>query len=177
MNLFDVSEGIRKCASCSLVKNRLLPVAGFGNENASIVFVGETPDILEDREGLPFIGKSGKYLDSLFEMIGIKRENIFLTEAVKCHPKGNRKPKINEIKTCKKLWLDKQIKIIKPKLIVLMGRIAVKSMLNMNKIEHGKFIEKDGFNFFITFNPAEAMKFPKIDKLMREDFLKLSNKI
>jgi uracil-DNA glycosylase len=174
--IYDLAEEIRRCTSCSLWKKRMLAVPGEGKSNAKIMFIGEVPGIEENRQGLPFVGKSGKFLDELLQLIKLKRENIFITNAIKCHPENNRVLTIKEIKTCKELWLNKQIEIINPKLIVLMGNVAVRSIFGKSKVYelHGKLIKKDYLNYFITYHPAAGIRFSKIRTEMIKDFKKLN---
>src|SRR3989338_3951753 len=107
--LYSLAEGIRHCTACPLWKSRTLAVPGEGPSNAKIMFLGEAPGAEEDRQGLPFVGRSGKFLDELFTTVGITRKEVFITGAVKCHPEKNRTPTSHEVYTCKSLWLDQQI--------------------------------------------------------------------
>lgn len=173
--LFKLAEGIRCCTACPLWKTRTLAVPGEGNPEAKLFFVGEAPGAEEDRQGSPFVGPSGKFLDKLFKKNKIKREKVFLTGAVKCYPPKTRDPKLDELKICKELWLNKQISIIKPKLIVILGTIALKSLLKEKEIKelHGKIIKKNKQKYFITFHPAAGRRFPKVRKEMEKDFGRL----
>jgi len=170
-DLFSLAEEIRKCTACPLHKNRLLTVPGEGPQKAKIMFVGEAPGSEEDRQGLPFVGRSGKFLDEMLKIADLERKDIFITGSVKCHPPKNRNPTAKELKTCKK-WLDQQIKLIEPQLIVVLGRVALKNLLDEDEISklHGKLIEK---KYFVTYHPAAGMRFPKIKKLMISDFRRL----
>ncbi|MBU1111924.1 MAG: uracil-DNA glycosylase [archaeon] len=181
-NLYDLAEGIRKCTACPLHKKRMLAVPGEGTVSAKLFFVGEAPGSEEDRQGLPFVGRSGKFLDEMFNLVGIKREEVFITGSVKCHPENNRNPKAGELKTCKKLWLDTQIEIVKPEIIVLLGRVALQNFLG-NKykldLDHGKIIGVD-FNssgkkqkFFLIYHPSAGRRFPEIRKKIQADFKKM----
>lgn len=173
--LFSLSEQIRKCTSCPLYKGNTLAVAGEGPKNAKIVIVGEAPGEEEDRQGRPFIGSSGKFLDQMLGIAGIERDKIFITNVVKHHPPKNRIPTMKEVKTCKELWLDKQIEIIKPQLIIILGRIALKSLLNEKSVEkfHGKMIGRNKQKYFVTYHPSAALRFSKIRTEMEKDFSKL----
>ena len=172
-SLFSLSEGIRTCTACPLHKSRTLAVPGEGSAKAEIFFVGEAPGNEEDRQGLPFVGRSGKFLDELLKIANIKRKDVFITGSVKCHPTTNRTPILIELTTCKHLWLEKQIEIIKPKLVVVLGSIALKSLLNETKIQplHGKVIKKNNQRYFITYHPSAGMRFPAIKKKMIDDFI------
>jgi DNA polymerase len=174
LTLFSLAEQIRRCTACPLYKSRLLAVPGEGPKNAKIMFIGEAPGEEENRQGLPFVGRSGKFLDEMLDLANLKRKDVFITGACKCHPPKNRNPKVKELKTCKELWLGRQIEIIKPKLIVLLGKAAVKSLLNQNSLENqGKIITKNKQKYFITYHPAAGMRFPKIKTLMVKHFKKL----
>ncbi|MDP3990566.1 MAG: uracil-DNA glycosylase [archaeon] len=167
--IFSLAEGIRKCTSCPLWKGRTLTVPGEGMNTSKIMLIGEAPGVEEDRQGLPFFGKSGTVLDEMINLAGISRKDTFITGAVKCHPPKNRNPSNKELKTCRELWLDKQIEVIKPKLIILLGKSALFSMIGKGKITeiHGKTISK---KYFVTYHPSAAMRFPTIKQEMEQDF-------
>ncbi len=174
--LFSLSEGIRRCTACPLWKKRFLAVPGEGPENAKIMFVGEAPGAEEDKQGVPFVGPAGKFLNQLLEKSGIKRNDIFLTGAVKCHPKKNRFPNQKELDTCRELWLKKQIEVVNPQLIVILGAAALFSLLGKKEVGkwRGKIVEKvigkDMRRYFITYHPSAGRRFPKIKRKMEEDF-------
>jgi len=172
-DLEKIAEEIKNCEECKRSKFGL-PVPGEGSPNAKIMFLGEAPGINESKIGKPFVGKSGKFLNKLLESIGIKREEVFITSPVKYYP-GKRAPTNEEISHgMVHTW--KQIEIINPKIIVLLGNVAIKGTLGKNyKISeiHGKPIKKDGRIYFPTFHPSAARRFPKIRKLVEEDFKKL----
>ncbi len=174
-SLFSLAEGIRTCTACPLHKSRTLAVPGEGPSNAKIFFVGESPGNEEDRQGLPFVGRSGKFLDELLKIANIKRKDVFITGSVKCHPQNNRNPTSVELTTCKHLWLEKQLEIIKPKLIVVLGSIALKSLLDETKIQdfNGRIITKNNQKYFITYHPAAGMRFPAIKQKIITDFTTL----
>lgn len=171
-SLSSLAEGIRRCTACPLWKGRLLAVPGEGSRNAKIMFIGEAPGAEEDRQGLPFVGRSGKFLDEMLKLAGVERKDVFITGSCKCHPPENRTPTTLEITMCKSLWLDTQIEIITPKLIVLLGSVALLSILGMKEVSkfHGKIIERENQKYFITFHPAAGMRFPRIRELMKKDF-------
>jgi len=173
--LFSLAEEIRRCTACPLYKSRLLAVPGEGPSNAKIMFIAEAPGEEENRQGLPFIGRSGKFLDELLKIAGIDRKDVFITGACKCHPEHNRNPTVSELKKCKELWLNQQVALIKPKLIVVLGRSALKSLLNKNKLSElqGKKITEGKQQYFITYHPSAGLRFPRFAKLMQEDFKKL----
>lgn len=172
-NLYDLAEGIRRCTACPLWKTRTLAVPGEGPEKARLFFVGEAPGREEDRQGRPFVGRSGRFLEEMFLLAGIKKEEVFLTGSVKCHPPRNREPTARELKSCRELWLEKQIQTIHPERIILLGRIAAESLLGNLKLnqEHGKVFEKAGNKYFLTYHPSAGMRFPKIKKAIIKDFI------
>src|SRR3989344_5785768 len=173
--LFSLAEEIRKCTACPLWKGTTLAVPGEGAKDAKIMIVGEAPGEEEDRQGLPFVGRSGKLLDKMLEVAGLDRKKVFITNVVKHRPPQNRAPKASEIKTCKELWLEKQIDILKPRLIIVLGRVALKTLTNETSVEkwHGKVIERKNQRYFVTFHPSAALRFPETRKMMEEDFRKL----
>src|SRR3989344_3139322 len=174
--LFDLAEGIRNCTACPLWKNRELAIPGEGSSKAKIMFIGEAPGTEEDRHGLPFVGRSGKYLVEMLTLANLHPEDVFTTSCVKCHPPKNRQPTSKELSTCKELWLVKQIELINPEIIVLLGKVALKSLLGDKDLQklHGKIVTKDGRKYFVTYHPSAGMRFPNIGLLMKKDFMKLS---
>jgi len=172
--LTEIKEEIENCEECKKNKSGLL-VPGEGSPNAKIMFIGEAPGIEESKTGRPFVGRAGKFLTKLLNSIGVKREKIFLTSPVKYYP-GKRALTNKEIEHGKNHLL-KQIKVINPKLIVLLGNVALKALdldIKISEI-HGKVIRNRNMVCFPTFHPAAAMRFPKIKKLMEKDFKKLKN--
>ncbi len=169
--LYDIAEEIRKCTSCPLSRGRTLAVPGEGKIGTRIMIVGEAPGAEEDRLGQPFVGRAGKLLDELLETAGIDREEVFITNTVKCRPPKNRNPNSVELKSCKR-WLDAQIDLIKPKLIIVLGRVALKNLTGMEKIKdlHGKLYEK---KYFVTYHPSAGLRFKWIKEVLFEDFREL----
>lgn len=150
-------------------------VFGGGNLDADIVFVGEAPGKKEDIEGQPFIGASGKSLDSMLETINLDRSDIYITNIVKYRPPNNRDPKQGE-KAAFLPYLLKQISIIAPKLIVTLGRHSMDVLLPGLKISdvHGQLVVQDGANFMPMYHPAAAMYNGSLRQTLAEDFAKLS---
>ncbi len=175
VTLFSLAEEIRKCTSCPLWKGTTLAVPGDGPKGAKIMIIGEAPGEEEDRQGLPFVGRSGKLLDKMLEIAGLDRSKVFITNTVKHRPPENRAPKSSEIKVCTELWLDRQIDILKPKLIVLLGAVALKTLTKESAVEklHGKVIEINNQNYFVTYHPSAALRYPENKKKMEEDFREL----
>lgn len=175
MSLKDLAKKIKVCKKCRLWKSRINAVPGEGNPRAKIMFIGEAPGSKEDETGKPFMGMAGVFLDTLFKKYKIKRKDIFITSVVKCRPPENRNPKADEINACAKAYLYKQIKAVKPKIIVLLGNIPLKALLGKKKMSevHGKIFIKRKIKYIPLFHPAAGMRFPKIKKEMTADFKKI----
>lgn len=177
--LFSLAEQIRKCTACPLYKKSTLAVTGEGPKNSRIMVIGEAPGEEEDRTGQPFVGKAGEFLDKMFEIANLDRKDVFITNCVKHRPPKNRNPTVSELKICKELWLDQQVEIIRPELIIILGRIALKSLLNETNVKdlHGKVVGRNKLKYFITYHPSAALRFPKIRAEMEKDFKKLKRLI
>ena len=164
------------CTACRLHKSRTHAVPGEGDLRAALMFIGEAPGETEDREGRPFRGRSGKFLDLLLARIGLTREEIFITGSVKCRPPHNRTPRDDELAVCRALWLDRQIELINPSLLVLLGKVALKQVLaktgSLTEL-HGQIRERDGRPCLITYHPASAMRFPAVRAATLKDFRKI----
>jgi len=164
----------RNCTACPLGKlGRRHVVFGAGNADAKLMFIGEAPGADEDREGKPFIGRAGQLLNRTFEAIGINRNDVYITNIVKCRPPQNRTPLPCEMETCKKLLLNKQIKIIRPHAICTLGAAAIQGLLNEPKIKisqlRGKKVELDGITVVPTYHPAYILRNPKELKTLMLD--------
>lgn len=168
------------CDKCPLSSDRHNVVFGVGNENAEIMFVGEGPGEQEDLQGEPFVGKSGQLLDKYLSLIGLDRkENIYIANIVKCRPPMNRDPKPEEQDICIG-YLRQQVKFIKPKIIVCLGRIAAQRLISPDfrvTTQHGEFIEKGGILFMGTFHPSALLRTESNKALALEDFQRLRDKI
>ena len=171
--LATLHRKILRCRKCRLSRTRRHAVPGEGPSNAKIMFVGEAPGENEDQEGRPFCGRSGLFLDKLFDSAGIRRQEVYITSSVKCRPPGNRDPKSDELETCGEAWLERQIEIIKPHLIVLLGRVALSQMLGETRALgefQGKILERNGLKILPTYHPAAGMRFPVPAQKMKSDF-------
>jgi DNA polymerase len=169
-NLEDLKNITMNCNKCKLCQNRQNVVFGVGNPNADLMFIGEGPGGDEDRLGEPFVGRAGQLMNKAFDVVGIKRENVYIANIVKCRPPHNRDPEADEIKACMD-YLRNQVVIIKPKVIVLLGRIALQNILGPEyKIteSRGKWIEKKGILYMPTWHPAALLR----DETKKIDFLK-----
>jgi len=151
--------GCRKCALC---QTRTNVVFGVGNEQADILFVGEGPGQSEDEQGVPFVGRAGKLLDDMLEMIDLDRSRVYIANIVKCRPPKNRDPLNTEQSACLP-WLEEQIRLIDPKIIVCLGRIAAGVMIKEDfKItrEHGQWFQRDGRRIMAIYHPAALLRDP-----------------
>ncbi|HXK70142.1 MAG TPA: uracil-DNA glycosylase [Caldisericia bacterium] len=160
------------CRNCELHKSRTHTVAGEGNLNTKLMLVGEGPGYNEDKQGRPFVGEAGKVLSDLLSTIGLIREDVFITNAVKCRPPGNRTPSISEIMSCKP-YLISQIALIEPKFILILGNAALVSLLgggfSISKVR-GRPKEQDGIIYLPTYHPAAALYRREIMDIIKEDF-------
>lgn len=168
------------CRKCSLCETRTNLVFGVGNENAEVMFIGEGPGENEDLQGEPFVGRGGKLLDKYLEAIDLdRRKNIYIANMVKCRPPKNRDPLPEEQEQCIG-WLREQTRLIRPKIIVCLGRISAQRLISKDfKVtkQHGEFIEKGGMLFMGTFHPAALLRNPNQKPDALEDFLALQRKI
>lgn len=152
------------CRKCELGAARTNLVFGVGKENAEVLFIGEGPGEQEDLKGEPFVGRSGQLMDKYMDAVGLSRKkNIYIANIVKCRPPHNRDPKPEEQDVCIH-WLREQVRLIKPKIIVCVGRIAAQRLIDKNfrvTQQHGEFIEKNGILLMGTFHPAALLRNPE----------------
>ena len=181
--LNELKFKINSIIDCDLKNNSKKIVFGDGNINSSIMLVGEAPGVEEDSTGLTFLGEVGDLLKKMLNAISIKKENIYSTYAVNFRPPEDRKPTPKEIKRYSQ-FLQKQISIIKPKLIILMGSTAMESLTGLNSkisIERGKWkeviVQNTSYNIIITFNPSYLLRVPENKKYSWEDLKKIKQKI
>ena len=166
----ELEEACNNCTKCKLCTNRHNVVIGTGNKNAKTMFIGEGPGADEDLQGIPFVGKAGKLMDKALDGIGIKKEEIYIANIVKCRPPNNRNPEYEEADSCKE-YLDSQIKLVNPEIIVLLGSVALKNILGKEygiTSSRGKWFEKDGIKYMPTFHPAALLR----DETKKIDFWK-----
>ena len=158
MTLEELNNQILKCEKCALCKTRVNVVPGEGSSKSNIMFIGEGPGKKEDELGRPFVGSAGKLLDKLLGLIGLERKDVYIANVVKCRPPQNRDPLPEEVDFCRE-WLDKQIKIIKPELMVLLGRHSMDRFLPNHKIsiDHGKPKRLNGQVYYPIYHPAAAL--------------------
>ena len=168
------------CRKCELCETRHHVVFGVGSEKAKVLFIGEGPGENEDLQGEPFVGRGGQLLDQFLAAVDLDRHtNIYIANTVKCRPPKNRDPKPEEQQACSQ-WLENQIALLKPKIIVCLGRISamryIKENFRVTK-EHGLFFEKDGVLMMGTFHPAALLRNPHNKPEAFEDFLRVREKI
>lgn len=179
-NWEDLVDECSKCQKCELYKERHNVVVGVGNKNADVLFIGEGPGENEDLQGEPFVGRGGKLLDKMLTAVDLDRsKNIYIANIVKCRPPKNRDPKPEEQEMCID-WLRNQVKLISPKIIVCLGRIAaariIKSDIKITK-EHGIFFEKNGILMMAMLHPAAILRDPRRKPAAFDDFIRLREKI
>ena len=174
-----LAEKIRVCVECPLHASRTHAVPGDGKPTARVMLIGEGPGRDEDKSGHPFVGASGRFLNHVLEGTGINREDLFITNIVKCRPPGNRTPKKGEVDTCTSLYLFKQIELIDPALIVLLGGVAVKKLLGAASVNdvRGRVIDHDGRKFFVTYHPAVRFYREDLAAKIEEDFALLREEL
>lgn len=168
-----------ECRACGLCETRHNVVFGVGNPQAEILFIGEGPGENEDLQGEPFVGRAGKLLDVMLEAVGLSRtHNIYIANMVKCRPPQNRDPLPEEQQACAH-WLSEQIRMISPKIVVCLGRIAAFHFISPDfKVtrQHGEFFEKDGILYMGMFHPAAILRNPNQKPVAFADFVKLRDK-
>jgi uracil-DNA glycosylase family 4 len=167
-------EEMAACQKCVLSQGRTHVVPGEGPANADIMFIGEGPGFHEDRQGRPFVGAAGNYLNELLEKIGLKREDVYITNVIKCRPPGNRDPQPDEIQACKP-YLDRQIDLIHPRLVVTLGRFSMQRYFPNASISriHGKPKRVGSVIYYPMFHPAAALHQPRWRPLVEEDILEI----
>lgn len=175
-SLEKVANEIRNCTKCGeLCENRTNAVPGEGNESADLMFIGEAPGRNEDEQGRPFVGNAGKLLTEALEEAGLSREDVFITNIVKCRPPNNRVPTQREIDACSD-YLTRQIRLVNPKIICILGRTAFEAMLGGRSVtsSRGKLIEKKDRYYFVTVHPAAVIYNPQLGPVFKKDISKLA---
>jgi uracil-DNA glycosylase family 4 len=171
-----LDEGIRRCAKCPLHASRTHAVPGEGPVPGDVFLIGEAPGAKEDHSGRPFVGPSGMLLEKSLESAGLTRADVYITSCVKCRPPSNRTPHTHELDTCQGAWLNRQIELVDPKIIVLLGKVAMHQVLqderSLRKV-HGEVIERDGRRYLLTYHPAVAFHVPETREGMEEDMARL----
>jgi uracil-DNA glycosylase family 4 len=172
--LSELYSEIALCQQCEIAKNRNKVVPGEGAEDARIMFIGEAPGWHEDQLGRPFVGPAGKFLDELLASIGLKREQVYIANVIKCRPPANRDPLPTEIQNCRR-WLERQIKLINPRMIVTLGRYSMAMFFpgkSISKI-HGTAQKRDDVIYYAMYHPAAALHQASLRQAIEEDMLKI----
>jgi len=169
--LAQIADQVRSCQNCPLAATRKNAVPGEGPANAALMLIGEGPGFNEDQQGRPFVGASGKFLDELIASAGYKRSEVFIANVVKCRPPGNRDPLPEEIEACR-AYLDAQIALINPAVIVTLGRFSMARWFPGAKISaiHGRARKIDGRTIVPMFHPAAALHQPALRESIEADF-------
>ena len=172
--LQSLYQEIQRCEKCILSQGRTHAVPGEGPENAEILFIGEGPGFHEDRQGRPFVGASGQYLEELLASIGLKRDQVYICNVVKCRPPGNRDPQPEEIDACRP-YLDRQIELVRPRMIVTLGRFSMARYFPGASISriHGQAKRVGNVVYYPMFHPAAALHQPRWRSLLEQDVLKI----
>lgn len=177
-SLEKIATEVISCTKCRLSDSRINAVPGEGSAQADLLIIGEAPGKYEDKFGRPFIGAAGKILDTVLKKAGIRRDDVFITNIVKCRPPNNRIPQDDERSACRP-YLDRQIAILRPKIICIMGNTAYSSMLGGKSIiaNRGKVIERNGQKYFLTIHPAAAIYNKNLLSTLVRDMTQLSKEL
>jgi uracil-DNA glycosylase family 4 len=172
--LTELYEKIAVCPDCDLSRSRNRAVPGEGPEDAEIMFVGEAPGFYEDQQGRPFVGPAGRFLEELLTSIGLRRDQVYIGNVIKCRPPENRDPLPKEVEACRK-WLTRQIELIKPKVVVPLGRFSLAWFFPNESIgrTHGQARYRDGIYYLPMYHPAAALHAANMRRAIEEDFHKL----
>jgi len=172
--LSELENAVRACGLCGLSQARTNAVPGEGPANADIMLVGEGPGFHEDRQGRPFVGAAGQYLEELLASIGLTREDVYITNVVKCRPPQNRDPLPEEIEACRP-YLDRQIELIRPKLTVTLGRFSMNLFMPEAQISkvHGRPRKIQGVVYYPVYHPAAGLHQPRWKSIIEEDFKRI----
>ena len=173
--LADLYRRIAACEACAeLAGTRAQTVPGVGSEEAAILWIGEAPGLHEDQKGLPFVGQAGQFLDHLLSTIGLNRDAVYICNVIKCRPPGNRDPLPTEIQNCRH-WLDEQLRLISPKMVVTLGRYSLAKFFPGEAISkiHGKERKADGVIYYPMYHPAAALHQQSLRQTIEADMLRI----
>lgn len=172
--LTELYEEIANCRDCELAKHRTKVVPGEGPEDAELLFIGEAPGWYEDQQGRPFGGPAGAFLNQLLSSIGLSREQVYIANVIKCRPPGNRDPLPAEIQACRK-WLDRQIEIMQPRIIITLGRYSLARYFPNESISkiHGKARKEGKVVCYPMYHPAAALHQGSLRQIIEADMLKI----
>ncbi len=172
--LAALNQQIVTCQKCILAQSRTHAVPGEGPADADIMFIGEAPGFHEDQQGRPFVGAAGRFLEELLASIGMRREEVFIANVIKCRPPGNRDPMSDEIEACKP-YLEQQIELLQPRMVITLGRFSMEMFFPGAKISriHGRPKKVGGVIYYPMFHPAAALHQPRYRSMIEEDMLKI----
>ncbi len=172
----NIKKEVISCNHCELSKTRTNAVPGTGNIEADVVFIGEAPGRNEDLQGAPFVGTAGKILSEALEYAGFTRNDVYITNVVKCRPPNNRRPNKHELESCQS-YLQRELENIKPRIICILGNTAFGSLLGGNEItkNRGKIIKRNGQLYFVTVHPAAIIYNPDLNQIIKDDLKTLHN--
>jgi uracil-DNA glycosylase family 4 len=173
-DLDKLAEEIKGCTRCGLHRGRTKAVPGEGPEDPDILFIGEAPGFHEDQQGRPFVGSAGRFLEELLDTIGLTREDVFIANVIKCRPPKNRDPLTEEIEACKP-YLDRQVQLLEPKIIVTLGRFSMARAFPSARISriHGQPRKIDGVVYYPMYHPAAALHQPSLRQVIVEDMKRI----
>ncbi len=172
--LTELYQEIALCRQCEIAKNRTKVVPGEGAEDAGLLFIGEAPGWHEDQQGRPFVGPAGQYLDELLTSINLKRQQVYIANVIKCRPPQNRDPLPVEISNCRK-WLDRQIELIRPRIIVTLGRYSMARFFpgkTISKI-HGTAEKREDILYYAMYHPAAALHQHSLRQTIEADMIRI----
>lgn len=172
--LKEIGQEVSRCQRCSLANGRINAVPGEGPAEIEIMFIGEAPGYHENQQGKPFVGQAGKFLDELLNAAGLSRDQVFITNVVKCRPPNNRDPLPEELAACQ-VYLDEQIALLKPEVIVTLGRISMAKFITGGRISaiHGRTHNVNGQKVVTMYHPAAALHQPALRQTILDDFARL----
>lgn len=170
----SIKNSVISCMNCDLSRSRINAVPGEGDWESDVIFVGEAPGRNEDLQGAPFVGAAGKILSEALEYAGFTRRHVYITNVVKCRPPNNRRPSKQEVSSCSG-YLQKEIGIIKPKVICILGNTAFGSLLDGSEItkNRGKLIRREDQLYFVTVHPAAVLYNPDLRQVLKDDLKSL----
>ncbi|HEX7199493.1 MAG TPA: uracil-DNA glycosylase, partial [Dongiaceae bacterium] len=174
-----MAEVVAACRRCRLCEGRQKTVFGSGDPNADLMFIGEGPGAEEDRQGLPFVGRAGELLTRIIEAIDLRRDQVYIANIVKCRPPGNRDPQPDEVAACR-AYLERQIELVQPKVIVALGRIAAQTLLgNDSPIGRmrGQWFRVLGVATMVTYHPAALLRNPALKRATWEDMQQVRDRL
>jgi uracil-DNA glycosylase len=177
--LAALAAAVEGCTRCRLAQGRQKIVFGSGNPDADLMFIGEAPGAEEDRQGLPFVGPAGELLTKIIQAMDLRREDVYIANVVKCRPPGNRDPQPDEVATCRG-YLERQIELVNPRLIVILGRVAAQTLLGVDSPigqMRGQWYQVQGVPTMITYHPAALLRNQALKRPTWEDMQQVRDRL